>query len=359
VEYRQGDFLMLIVLKCVGAITLQLLLFGIFGSLYTILTKQRFSVWHSLVTGLFFYYGCFSVIYVPAVLLRFSLTLTMKIWILVCAVVILYAFISYKGKLYKLFRCIMGQKIEVSKLVLACVSGSSLAFLFLFVVRSYYFGYDTAYYSKMVEHALVDNQMYGLYELTEGPYLNMRYALSGYFMHIAMLSKLFGLHHFTALKIVGGGICCIYAIIIVAYALSVLFANYIYVCLGLILWTVMQLGFAGTYNQSSFLLYRAYEGKGYCSSVILPLVVLCAIMLWKRQESHRWWSVLYLISATCNFVSMSAMIIVPIAVFSLLIPLGIVDKDFSVVKRISICEMVLIVYLVFYYVMSNYVHIMA
>lgn len=333
------------------AVVCNLIVFTLFGSLYLKMTKQAFSLWMSFLSGVFFYFGCFSLICIPCVLGRTSFQFMMTIWLIICAILCIIAIrINYKNIYIKV--CFSFEsKINIWQgMLLLCVF-ICLFILVYFVIRNPYLGWDTAYYSKVVENAVNDNYMFAS---PSEEYIEYRYALSSYYMHAAINAKIFGLHHLTTLKLVMGGLCVIYTIMIVVFALKLMVKQFYYICTGIIIWVAGVFAFNGMYNQSGFLLYRAYEAKAWCSNIIVPLLLIVGIQIWNRNGRYEYNKLFVLISATADVMSMSSLIVVPAAILCVFVPKIIVDRSRKDLKTMLLSLLLSIGYLMFFIFMTKY-----
>ena len=337
------------------AIGCNLIIFFLFGVLFLKVVKRTVSLRLAFIAGLFVYFGCFSIVFLPCMLLRTSFSLMMKLWLVVCLILCLYVLFSNYQIIIKLVKEVINIKLSVLEvgllfLVIVCWS----IFLY-YLIRSPYMGYDTAFYSRVVERAVNDNIMNPCFYGEK--YVSFRYALSSYYFHAAIVAKIFGLQHFTTLKLVMGGLCGIYATGVMTYILSALFKSFYIVCGGIIIWIVAMFAFNGMYNQAGFLLYRAYEAKAWCSNIIIPLLVFCGFLLWRKKEDDVTRPLIVLIAATAYVLSMSSLIVVPAALLCIFIPLIVVDRDKRDVKTLLLSLGCSVAFLIFFMLMTKFVKI--
>lgn len=338
------------------AIGCNLIVFFLCGAFFLRIIKEKISLLWALITGFFVFFGVYTLVYLPCMLLQtsfvFMMILTSSIVLIVC---IFSVKITYQ-EVRNLLKGFSQRQISVLQCTVIIVTGICFIALIVYSVRSTYMGYDTAYYAKVTGEALNENVMYTGYGVTN---IEFRYALSPFYMYAAANAKMFGLHHLTCLKVVMGGLCNIYAGIIVVFILKRLIKRVELVCLGIAIWILGMFAFNGIYNQAGFLLFRSYEGKAYCSNIILPLLVFLIFMLWKGSEQTLIRKMIVLISVTADVISMSCLITVPAALLCGFVPLIIVDKQKRDVKTLMVSLLCSFAFLVSYLLMDKYVVISA
>ena len=312
------------------------------------ITKQAFSLWMSFLSGVFFYFGCFSLICIPCVLGRTSFQFMMTIWLILCVVLCGFSIkFHYKKYVYRIKENLKVQ-VNVLQMIVIFVVVICLLLLIYFVVRSPYMGWDTAYYSKVVENAINDNYMFVPHDYPM-PY---RYALSSYYMQAAVNAKLFGLHHLTTLKFVMGGLGCIYSIGIILFILKLVVKKFFYIAGCVVMWVAGIFAFNGMYNQAGFLLYRAYEAKAWCANIIVPLIIMLGFLLWSKNEKYQYRKLIILIAGTADVISMSSLIVIPAAILCIFVPLLIVDRSRQDIKTMLISLGLSCGYLLFFMYMT-------
>lgn len=337
------------------AIACNLIVFFIFGVLFFKVVKQPVSLGLSFLAGLFVYFGCFSIVFLPCMLLRTSFSLMMKLWILICLILCIYVLFSSYRSIIKLVKEVINIKLSVLEVGLLFFVIVCWSIFLYYLIRSPYMGYDTAFYARVVERAVNDNLLHPGYYGDQ--YIPFRYALSSYYFHAAIIAKIFGLHHLTTLKLVMGGLCGIYATGVMIYISSALFKSFYKVCGGIIIWIAAMFAFNGTYNQAGFLLYRAYEAKAWCSNIIIPLLVFCGFLLWRKKENDVTRPLIVLIAATADVLSMSSLIVVPAALLCIFLPLIVVDRDKKDVKTLGLSLGCSVAFLIFFMLMTKFVKI--
>ena len=337
------------------AIGCNLIVFFLFGVLFFKMIRQPICFPLIFFAGVFLYFGCFSLICLPCILLRTSFQFMMITWGIVCLVLCAYTIaLNYQSIIIE-FKHLLEIKISVLQVVVLCLSGISFIIFMYFLIRSPSIGYDTAFYARVVERAVNDNLLHPGYYGDQ--YIPFRYALSSYYFHAAIIAKIFGLHHLTTLKLVMGGLCGIYATGVMIYISSALFKSFYKVCGGIIIWIAAMFAFNGTYNQAGFLLYRAYEAKAWCSNIIIPLLVFCGFLLWRKKENDVTRPLIVLIAATADVLSMSSLIVVPAALLCIFLPLIVVDRDKKDVKTLGLSLGCSVAFLIFFMLMTKFVKI--
>lgn len=339
------------------AIICNLVIFFLFGILFFRLIKIEISFMGCILTGLFVYFGCFTLVYYPFLFLRISFTHMMITWCVVCLGICVFSVKINYIEILKLLQKKCVKTFSVLEVMLLFLTGICVVCFMVNSVKSCSVSFDTAYYSRVVGYAVNENSMYGSYS---GGVVRWRYALSAYYMHAAINAKLFGLHHLTTLKIVMGGLCNLYAFLIVCIILKELFSEIILICSGCLVWILGMNAFYGMYNQAGFLIDRAYEAKAWCGNIIVPFCLWCIFQLWKgkrRGERRGVEKIILLISGTANMISMSSLLVIPATLLCGLTPLIIVDKKKKDMLLLIRSLILSIGFMIFYLVLEKYIRI--
>lgn len=175
-------------------------------------------------------------------------------------------------------------------------------------------GWDFAYYIGNMTTSVATDTMY-LYDGSSGVLrdtIELRYALSSFYMNTAWISQLTGVSALLLQKYVTGVLC-----VLLANAVAYSFAMEVFKgdrkkSAILVTITILLTICWDVYDTSAqFLLLRGYEAKAYCANVVLPMVVFLLYRIWQQASDRKLWTELFLVSAASVPVSMSSVVLVP------------------------------------------------
>ena len=178
-------------------------------------------------------------------------------------------------------------------------------------------GWDFAYYMGNLTTSVSTDTMY-VYDGSSGnllQQLDLRYALSGFYMNTAVLSQLTGINAMMLQRYLMGVLDFILAdLILYHFAMKVFLfdkkKSYLLVTVSILLmvcWDVYD-------TSAQFLFLRNYEAKSYCANVVLPMVVYLIYCIWKDDHRKDIWQQLFVVCSASVAVSMSSILLVPAAV---------------------------------------------
>lgn len=360
------------IILCLTLIILLFLLFEVLGKLAAALLHLRVTGIPVLLFGVFIYFGLFQLVAVPMIMLKQSLTLLCIGWMVVLGAVLLLA-------LYKLRQNPAapwhpekylapgrdGFWITFVKLLMLMI----MALQFYYIITSDYLGWDTSSYVGTIATSLVRNSMY-LFNGESGkvePYIDFRYALSGFYMHSAVWCRLLSIRAIYMAKLVQGGILSILsamAVYQIGYFLfsgkrenAALTAGQIQgAASGMVIAaTAINVFFQSIYSTSDFLLSRGLEAKAYCANLVLPCIFLYGIMLWRDSDSRE--SKVFLFTACFSSVaiSMSALVTAPALATLMLLPVLLRRRTLTTFRYYLLCMLPNACYLLIYvlYIMGK------
>lgn len=318
---------------------LYLLIYLSFGSLLLRQFKTiPFSFAKAIAVGFFVYFGCFQIIAIPFTLLLFPLHILTFTWSILVFVVVFTSciqnvkhWVKYAKDWYHTYKH-PALVILLGFVVLEC--------LFVWVNAS--LTWDSTYYIGVVSTALQTDTLYHFdpYTGNANKILNLRYALATLGTHSAVFCKLFHIHPLIEMKLTVGTIdvllsnCIVYEIARTIFikkrylwyfipALNILFVFWFYT----------------PYSESLFLLFRGYEGKAFCGNVIIPMAIWICINLWRDIQNKDYWAMLFVLTFSCNTISMSSMVIIAVLLAAFLLPTIFLEKQYQRIWTLLICEM--------------------
>lgn len=288
------------------------------GALVLRAVKEELRLSLMLPAGFFLYHLLFSLVALPCILTRQTLTTLIWVWLPAIGVILIASLLTGRHTLTDFGRrelaSLRGRLKTPSSVILPILAVLSAGFVLYLSICSYYVGWDTAFYVRTTLNAVQNDSMFTL-DAASGQtaaFISLRYALSPFYMNSAIASRLLHLHPLLVQNLVDGSVCVILAFTVI-YRIGLFLSreNRQTACLAVVFAAVLHIGHASLFSASEFLILRSYEAKAYCANVILPFIFLNMVCLWKEPDkSSRWW-LLLLSMAASNAVSMSALFTVP------------------------------------------------
>lgn len=215
-------------------------------------------------------------------------------------------------------------------------------------------GWDFAYYIGNMTTSVATDTMY-LYDGSSGllrSHLELRYALSSFYMNTAWISQLTGISALVLQKYMVGVLCVLLTnAVVYSFAMEVFKKDRKKTAI-LVTITVILTIFWDVYDTAAqFLMLRNYEAKAYCANVILPMVCFLLYRIWKNSGNKKNWVELFLVSFASVAVSMSSLILVPALIVLMLLAHLIVERrwDTSLILRGILCMMPNVCYFAVYF----------
>lgn len=183
---------MLDIVKSMFTMGIILGFYAIFGMLASQVFRLKYSAGRTLLIGFFVYHGIFQLIAFPLICLKQPLSLLTGCWMAVLATALVwFVLVLRKREKWRFaWKRDYGFLCALTAMILLA------AFQYYYVVRIPYHGWDTAFYVGTVHQSVVSNTMY-IYNGTTGrpaEVINMRYALSSFYMHEAVWCQLLKIH---------------------------------------------------------------------------------------------------------------------------------------------------------------------
>ncbi len=342
---------MLQVLECILLLGIYFFLFYQFGQLAERLFRVKADVLATFLIGFFFYFGVFQIVALPLIFLKKSLTMLTVSWIAVLVVALVGGFI-WKRRLYRMHKGRKPEKKIKSPGVWEWLTIALVFTLVWYAAVKYTMGWDTAYYIGTVNTSLVTDTMYQ-YNGTTGQAeyaIPFRYAMSAFYMHTAVMCKIFHLPAMMVQQYVVGSLCIILYAMLLYKMGKLLFHNDETKCMMFImLGILMNFFFQSDFTTSQFLLMRAYEAKAYCGNVVVMALFCVSLLLLKDSSEKMYWRILFLVAFASVPVSMSSILIAPVMVGVLTLADVILHRNFRSIYRGMICMLPNMVYLLVYY----------
>lgn len=341
---------MLQILGCILLLVIYFLLFFVFGYLANRIFRLKMDKLAMFLIGFFVYFGLFQVVALPLIFMKKSLSVLTWIWciLLVCAFI---GFVFQMGGILARER----KKIFSRPARPGGLEWLVLGMVFLlvwFAAVQYTMSWDTAYYIGTVNTSVATDTMYqyngttGLMEYA----IPFRYALSAFYMHSAVVCRIFHLPALMVQKYVVGSVCIIlYAMLMYKMGKILFHKNETKCMLFIMLGLMMNFFFQSGYTTSQFLLMRSYEAKAYCGNVVIMALFCVSFHILKDSSNKKYWKILFLVAFASVPVSMSSILITPVMIGILILTDIILKKNFKSILRGGICMLPNIAYLIVYY----------
>lgn len=278
-------------------------------------------VGETVLFGYITYYFLFELVSVPMMLLGAELRLLTGVWMAVLGVILVYSVCRHHG-IWKKWWNNRG----------CFLKGKTVSFylmLLLIALQVYYVAAlqengsaDAAYYVGSVATNLATNSIssFDPYTGKALEYLNIRYAFSMYPAANSVLCSITGLHPLVVTKVVQSAMTVILSYLVYAQIGKALLKEKKQVWIMLCFISIVNLNFHTIYSNASFLLTRGYEGKAILSNVILPFVFYLGIRMYQEKKTGGIWLLFFETGVAAIDLTMSAMMIVPVAMGAVILP---------------------------------------
>lgn len=341
---------MIQVLQCVLLAAFCMALFYLFGAFAALICKWETSGFQLILIGFFVYFSLFQIIALPMILMKKSLTSLNTAWWIICILLLVLTIVLAAVKRSFPLPEFKGFFKNISFAKIAAVGATG--FLGYFVGVQRYLGWDTSYYIGTINISVYTDSMYIVdgYTGVAGEFMDLRYALSSFYMHSAVLCKTFRLHPALMQQYTIGTLCVVLSCIVVYLIGRELFPErknspaVLTLC-----WIFLNFFFKTDFTTSQFLLYRAYEAKAFCANVIALSVLYIVIRLWKQKmRGKQYWQELFLVVFASVPISMSSMLLIPAFLGIMLAVWLFVHRDLKVIPYGFICVLPNLSYILLY-----------
>lgn len=315
---------------------------------------------NSLIMGFFIYFSLFQMLALPMIFNLKPLTWITISWIVLITLCIISAVIIRlrKGAFRKSICRVNWEKYKS----LYCLSGVfMLAAIFAqlyFALAQDYNGWDTAFYIPTVNTSLSTNTMYIYYGASgwKDQVLNLRYAISSFYMHDAVIGQIFHIHGAIVVRYFNTIICILLSAFIIYQIGICVFEKKEYASYMVLFWILANFGISTIYQANNFLLYRAYEAKTYCCNIIIPAVIYEMLLLYKNPDKKAHWINLFVINLSSVAISASSILLIPVLNFYMFLGYFIFNRKLKYCLRMLICLLPNMIYLGIYFLFLSGVY---
>ncbi len=346
---------------CICILILSILIYYILGKAFCIKCSCSPVIPEIVCIGFFLYYAVFQIIAESMILTRQKLHVLGTAWMSVLAVLILAALciiMQEKKRQYQARRraaSVLKVCPAVSvRLAVALMTAAVLCECASALLMQRNIGWDFAYYIGNMTTSVATDTMY-LYDGSSGllrNHMELRYALSSFYMNTAWISQAAGISALVLQKYVSGVLCVLLTnAVVYSFAMNVFRRDQKKSAI-LVTITIIMTIFWDVYDTSGqFLILRNYEAKAYCANVVLPMVCYLLYRIWKDSRDKSSWARLFLTAFASVAVSMSSLVIVPVMIVIMLLAHMAVEKkwDAAVIRRGICCLLPNVCYLAVYF----------
>ncbi len=350
---------------CICILILSILIYYILGRAFCIKCGCRPVIPETVCIGFFLYYAAFQIIAEIMILTKQKLHVLSITWLVLLAVLLAAALYVVTGskKQQRPARAPAAsvrnvRPARIVHLLAALMAAAVLCECASAVLMQRNIGWDFAYYIGNMTTSVATDTMY-LYDGSSGllrKTIELRYALSSFYMNTACISQVTGVSALVLQKYVAGVLCVLLTnAVVYSFAMKV-FHRDLKKSAILVTITVVMTIFWDVYDTSGqFLILRGYEAKAYCANVVLPMVCYLLYRIWKDSGDQSSWARLFVTAFASVAVSMSCVVIVPVMIVIMLLAHMAVEKklDLTVIRRGICCLLPNVCYLAVYFCYSG------
>lgn len=347
---------MIEVLQCIAMIVFYLIVFSLMGYLIGALIKYKATFIEYIFLGFFGYFALFQGVALPLILMKKPLTLLVQIWLGVLMVTAVIFFVVLcrnrkfsQGKNKKNAITYIGTGIKNPYMILYI---TLVLLVCYFTVIQNYWGWDTAYYIGTVSTSIDTDTMYqfsGESGRQMGK-IEIRYALSAFYMNSAVFCKVSGIAPVMFQKYVMGILCVLlYHIVLYLIGKELFHGQSRKAFLFAFVAGALNFFFASEFTTAQFLFLRSYEAKGYCANVMIPAIFWAILRIHKKLDHRENWKLLFLLMLSSVPVSMSSILIVPAIVAIALLAEVFVNRKVKAIGYGMLCLIPNGIYLLLYF----------
>lgn len=319
-----------------------------------------------MLMGFFLYFCMFQLIYLPLLFLKMPLHVLQVVWSIVCVLIIFLFFTALAKKYHNLsdqsgaktISSLIQKRIKDIKpdnrldftFCLGVIMCLLLALQIYLSVISGFNGWDTAYYISTVVQAVDTDTMYIFdgYSGVRDTVINIRYAMSSFYMHSALVADIFQVHGAIVCRFFNAVVCHLLSACVIYRIGKEIWQDKKHACALVIFWILANLGISTMYLPSCFLYIRSYEAKTYCANIVLPVVILVMLQICKNADNKKKWLELMIINIASVAISSSCLLLVPFLEGIWMIVYLVTTKRFAEIWKMVLCLLPSIFYLGLY-----------
>ena len=328
-----------------------LTIYEIAGMAFNSITGTRQSAVLNIVCGYMVYFILYEAVYLICLIIRNNLGLMKILWAVVLVLMISASLFIARDNVGKLAMNIRNRLERDWNMI--CITGATtLVFLVIYVFGVSRVSGDSYAYGA-ISDAVESGKMFmrDVYTGADMDGLDMPYALSGYYMHTAMLCSFLKISPMVMQHNVMGTICILVSLGLVYLIGRMLFHNSSkHVCGLIILYELFNLYLLMYSDAHYFLLTGAYDEVTQIPYVLIPCIILGYIYILRAEKGALGWSIMALCGAASCALSISSVLIVPIAILCGTIYTALDRRQYRVMINGALCVLPCIVYNVIYWI---------
>ncbi len=338
----------------IGILVLSICIYSLLGRAFCVKCRFCPTVPERLCIGFFLYFAAFQIVAEALILTKQKLHVLGAVWMAVLAAGLVAALVIIKKDKGQTRAETGGRTMSNGARLLAVLMAAAVfCECATAVLMQRNIGWDFAYYIGNMTTSVATDTMY-VYDGSSGlmrSHLELRYALSSFYMNTAWISQITGISALVLQKYVAGILCVLLTnAVVYSFAMEV-FHQDLKKTAVLVTITIVLTIFWDVYDTAAqFLLLRNYEAKAYCANVVLPMTGYLLYRLWKNSRAIQNWAELFLVAFASVAVSMSSLVLVPALIGIMLLAQLFVERqwDGALVLKGIVCMMPNVCYLVVY-----------
>ncbi len=312
--------------------------------------ESLFALGISYVLGLFSMLALFQLIYIPFVLTNQNFLPPFWIWL--CLILVGgVASALYNRHWFLKQATALKQNFRPFPLILVVALLLIAAQVFLVTFFQHTDWDDSFYVATSVTTWQTDTMfLYHPYFGDEYAYFPTRYALSGYVLFCAALSKAIGVHPAILMHSILPFFLIIVAYLVYALVGARLFSgNREKTGWFLVFMSLLNLfGNTSVYTSSSFLLLRIWQGKAILGTICIPLLFWFMMQVQKQKDKTiHWVALLVVVLSACAFSSMGVML-APLFLGCFSLTFAVMQKNIKILLKTFFCLAPCFVYGILY-----------
>lgn len=342
-----------ILIRCCIILFLYFLLYLSFGSFLVYRNKDCSCISFAIIIGFLVYFGCFQLICLPFTILHQKLSTLSIIWLIICSIIIIVATIIYGKRWFADFKNAILRLRKCNPYIITAILVVMLQLIF--IVVSEYTEMDYMYYVGDVTTSVYTNSLsaYSPYTGLKLDVLSSRYLLSTYPMNDGIFSQVFNIHPLIIIRNITPMVVIFISNLLYYKIGKILFKNdTTKACVMLIIAFIINAFNYTIFTSSTFLFLRTYEGKAILPNILLPMVFLVFIQMLNNYKNKYNWIYLFCIAYCSCSITMSAMLIIPVAIVAFVFPVIIMKKDIKGLFKLTIC-LIPCFFVFIYYILSS------
>lgn len=342
-------------------LALSIFAFDLLGREFCISCRLKPVLPERICIGFFLYFSHFQIVAECLILTKQKLHVLTVVWIVVLLILLglsgIYVYMVQEVKPAGYEMVLSKEKVRptaAARLLLAVMAAAIVCECVSAVLMQRNIGWDFAYYIGNMTTSVATDTMY-LYDGSSGllrSHLEMRYALSAFYMNTAWISQITGISALVLQKYMMGILCVLLTnAVVYSFAMEVFQRDQRKAAV-LVTITIILTIFWDVYDTTAqFLMLRNYEAKAYCANVVLPMVCYLMYRIWKNGRDLRIWAELFLVTFASVPVSMSSLVLVPALIGLMVLAHLIVERrwDAAFVKYGVLCMMPNVCYFAVYF----------